>query len=381
MRAQSLHTLLSDPYRAGLALGEGLAPLAPEVVLLFCSIHFSDFHELLAGFYAGLGHDEVVLLGNTGDGFYESGHTGDYGAAALGLNSDGAVRWRLAVGHGVGSDPEGTTRACLAELQAEETPTLAYLLSDFRTDASRLEAAFDEDLAFPVVGGFAADANQMEQCFLFAGKRVLRDAVVTLAAYGPLRYDIGVGNALTVLGNSGMVESAAGTELYQIDGLAAMDFIERETGKPVLQSDRGVVALTVIDPHRPSRRRLRAIVPDFSSSHSTVGLYGGIETGRSVQVCLADPEALLGEVRRLAEQATTLDFRPVAALIVSCIGRKAILDSGIAEEVAAITRALPGSLAVAGFPSFGEIGPLKEDGGYSRTLFHNMTYVLLLIGS
>ncbi len=39
------------------------------------------------------------------------------------------------------------------------------------------------------------------------------------------------------------------------------------------------------------------------------------------------------------------------------------------------------SLALAGFPSLGEIAPLRTADGYSPSLFHNMTYVLMLIGS
>lgn len=381
MRAKSLHTLVSDPYRAGMTLGEGLAAMAPEVVFLFCSVHFSDFHELLAGFHDGFGPGEVTLIGNTGDGFYENACTADYGAAALGLSSDGALRWRLVSGHGVGADPEGVTRACLAQLTETDTPSFAYLCADFRTDASLIEAAFDEDLGFPVCGGLAADDNRMQQCSQFANRQVLRDAVVMLAAYGPARFDISVGNALTPLGRPATIDDASGAQLRRIDGIAAMAFIERETGKPVLQTDRGVLALALADPEYPTRRRLRAIVPDFGSSEENVGLYGGIRSGSTVQVCLADSAALLDEARRLAERAAALDFRPVAALIVSCIGRKVVLNSGVTEEVAALTRQFPDGLPLVGFPSFGEIGPLREEGGYSRNLFHNMSYVLLLIGN
>ena len=40
MRTQSAQTHQSDPYRAGLELGEALAECAPEVVFLFSSIHY-----------------------------------------------------------------------------------------------------------------------------------------------------------------------------------------------------------------------------------------------------------------------------------------------------------------------------------------------------
>ena len=49
-------------------------------------------------------------------------------------------------------------------------------------------------------------------------------------------------------------------------------------------------------------------------------------------------------------------------------------------EVKALREQIHADLPLAGFPSFGEIGPLKLGAEYSANLFHNMTYVLLLLG-
>ena len=182
------------------------------------------------------------------------------------------------------------------------------------------------------------------------------------------------------MGRPGRVEDAEGTNIRCVDGVSAMDFIERETGKPVLQTDRGIVSLTIIDPDQPNVRRLRSIVPDFSTDAGHLGLYGGIETGKTIQVCLARPDDLINEVHAIAEAATQLDFQPKAAVIVSCGGRKQLLGDKIHHETAALNAAFADQLPLVGFPSFGEIGPLQSADGYSRNLFHNMTYVLLLLG-
>ena len=64
MRALSSKTELFDPYRAGFALGENLAALAPEVVFLYSSMHYAT-PELLEGLYDGLDSDKAIIIGNT----------------------------------------------------------------------------------------------------------------------------------------------------------------------------------------------------------------------------------------------------------------------------------------------------------------------------
>ncbi len=382
--ARSASSLASDPYRAGVELGNALVPAAPEIVLLFGAVGHARDPELLEGLYDALGNERLVVAGNSGDGYFVANDASNLGVAALGLSTGGAVHWHLASAGGVGHAPEDAVRQCVRELQAQcgDTPSLYLLFSDFRTDASRLETVLRDEIEVPVVGGLAADDNQMQQCFVFANRQVRTDCVVMVAADGPLRYDISIGNSLTPVGRDGRVERAAGTNVMQIDGLQAMEFIERETGKQVLQTDRGVLALTVIDHDRTDEKILRTIVPDFSVESGSLGLYGGIAAGKRVRVCLADPEQLTAEVYRIAAEARSQGFEPAAAFFVSCNGRKWLLGDQIRHETLALKETFGHGLPLVGFASFGEIGPLRtRGGGYTRNLFHNMTYVLLLLGA
>lgn len=386
MRAQSASSVLSDPYRAGLALGETLRPLDPEIVFLFTSVHQSS-PELLEGLYDALDRDDLLVLGNSGDGFYATAAVGDLGASALGLNSDGAVRWRLAVAENIQEDAGNAMRQVLGQLKQsdeapqEEAPRLMFLFSDFRTDAKQIESVLRDEVGCPVIGGLAADDNRMAQCFVYANRRILTGALAAVAAYGDIRFDIHIGNALRPVGKAGVVDMAADNRIQRIDGLEAMAFIERETGKPVLQTDRGITSLMVMEAEDDAEKRLRSIVPDFSIEAGALGLYCGIEAGKRVQVHLADPQDLINEVHSIAASVRAREQPPAAALIVSCAGRKWLLGDNIAHEVQALNTVFPAGLPLAGFCSFGEIGPLRDGAGYGRNLFHNMTYVLLLIES
>ena len=154
------------------------------------------------------------------------------------------------------------------------------------------------------------------------------------------------------------------------------------------QSIQGSIALTLANPTHGNEKKLRAIVSSSNEADGAIKLHGGIENGEMVQVCLASPAQLQQEVQRITQAARLGGFQPSAALIVSCAGRKWMLGGKVEFEVQAIHDAFPmpagEALPIVGFPSFGEFGPLRSDtgyAGYTRNLFHNMTYVLLLLGT
>lgn len=375
MDALSISTQIPDAYRAGVYLGEQLAQLQPEVVFLFTSIDYGNNSDILSGLKDGLNQEHCIIIGNSGDGFYETHGVGEYGAAALALNSHGQVQWQLRIGYQVTQYPQQATRTAL---ENHQQASLIFMVSDFHADASLIEEVIEHEVKTPIVGGFAADDQQWDQCALYTSQGVVNDCVVTLHAIGQLNFSIFIDNSISPIGQSGVIELAESNRIDRIAGMDAMRFIEHETGKPILRSDRGAISLTIANDK--NIKRLRAIKSDIGDNAHSVFLYGGISVGQKVQVCIAQPDDLINEVYRLAQQADSQDFHPIAALIISCAGRKNLLGAKLHHEIAAITQQFQ-QIPLIGFPSLGEIGPLRQETGYSANLFHNMTYVLVLIGS
>src|SRR5262245_21597693 len=112
MKAVSAHTLESDAYRAGIQLGGAMEGIDPDVVLLFPTIYYAGSPEITEAIYDVLG-DDVVLIGATGDGFFEAQRTADVGASALALHSGGAVRFQVAKTRGAREDTRGAAARCL----------------------------------------------------------------------------------------------------------------------------------------------------------------------------------------------------------------------------------------------------------------------------
>ncbi|MEA3348356.1 MAG: FIST N-terminal domain-containing protein [Pseudomonadota bacterium] len=380
MKTKSCFSIKTDPYRAGVEIGEQLADINPEVIFLFSSIHYQGSPELLEAIYDELGSDDVVLIGNTGDGFFERDKVAHIGVTALGINSDKAITWHLACEAGAQKDPAGATKRCLENLRKAcfADPALYFIASDFRTDASKIVSSIQETTSVPVVGGFAGDDFQKKECFVFANKRVITDHIAMLAIEGPLAFDIRFANQQHALRESGIVTECDDKLVQTIDNIPAMKFVEKQLGKPFVDVDKGMVCLNLTS--KSGKRTIRCIrVPDIDLTGSAE-LFGSIEEGSTVRICLTPPEMIISDVRNIAGDLSKLPFEPEAALIISCAGRKSVLKDGLKYEPQEILKGCPALKALVGYPSFGEFGPLKNADGYEQTIFHNMTSIVLTMG-
>lgn len=373
--SRSVKSVLTDPLKAGTDLGLQLADMAPEVVFLFCSTHYSDPGELAYGLGASLGK-QVPVIGCSGDGFYGNDGVEEIGASALGLRFNKGATTRLVCVSGLSEDPEGVTRTMLTSLQAGAEPKLIIMLSDFRVDPNAVERVLEDNARVPIVGGLAGDDFRMEKCFLFYNNGCVQDSIVALGLYGDIDFDIYMGNDVLPVGDVGEVTGSHDKQVEKINNLYAIDFIEKQTGEPALPTDRGVTSFMVLDPDNSHLRRLRSIQNPYAFKRP-MNLYAGIPQGTKVQVCVPDADRLMTEVVAITDRAADSDNPPNSALVFSGSGRKYCLGNKINGEVRALQDRFGEDFHVAGLPTFGEFAPIcLPDGTYSESVFYNMTYVL-----
>jgi hypothetical protein len=66
-------------------------------------------------------------------------------------------------------------------------------------------------------------------------------------------------------------------------------------------------------------------------------------------------------------------LKPRLALLVSCVGRKIVLDSRVDEEVEAVREVYPADTLISGFYSYGELSPIS---GPTQCELHNQTMTI-----
>lgn len=382
LRCGSSSSTLPDAYRAGIEVGEALRHVEPEIALLFASVDYENETELLfEGLYDGLGTRAVRLFGGTGDGVCESNGVSQHGVAALALNTGGAMRWHIATASGLGQDSALAAETCARralELAGGE-PRFAMVLADaFKADGVAVVEGISRVLQAPFFGGLVGDNRKFRRGIVFCDGMALDDSVALLVGVGNMSCTLHGASGCKPTGPAGLVDRSAGNTVLQINGRPAQVFVREQLGKAIGEVDLGMVPLAVSDGPRFFLRTPVRIEADTGG----IATAASIAEGSTLRVCqAASPADIMQGVDEALDGALRGRRPPEAAVVISCAARKWILDDRCSEEVHRVFERLGRRIPLAGIPSFGEFGPIRqEDGSYSPAYFHNVTFVVCFLG-
>ncbi|PIQ23465.1 hypothetical protein COW36_09240 [bacterium (Candidatus Blackallbacteria) CG17_big_fil_post_rev_8_21_14_2_50_48_46] len=377
----SASTQIPDPFRAGIQIGEKLLPIAPEVVFLFASCQYlENLSELAEGLYEILG-ENLILLGGTSDGFYETEAVAHHGVSAFAINAQGRVVWKLACVELREADWSKTAAQAAREaLVPEQDPVLAFVFADgIYANGTQIAEGLRQVLSIPCLGGLVADDRRFKKTGLIANRQVIENSVLVLTASGDLPFWINAATGWMPTGDTSQVSSVQGNQLKQIGTQTAMKFIAEQTGRMVGAMDFGVVPLAVQAEVGQDIKVLRTS-SDSNPETGSISLFGEVPLGAEINVCRSTLEEIIQAVDQALLPFDEARFKPAAVMAVSCAGRKWLFQEGGKEELNRI-KTLLGPLPLVGFLSFGEIGPFYRHGEYSASYFHNMTFVVCVLGS
>jgi len=385
MRCQSINSIHTDGYRAGWEIGEGLREIAPEVVLLFASITYEGcFTDLFDGLHDALGRRDVLVFGGTSDGIYETNRVSHHGVCGLGLNSGGALQWTLVMERGVGADSFSAAHDCAMQARRELGGEIdfAFAFADgVKADGSQIAAGLSAVLTKPFLGGLAGDDRKFVRSWVFANGAAHADAIGLLAARGPISFVVNSASGWLPVGQQGTVEQSIGSTVTRISGMTPQAFLREQIGKVPGETDLGIVPLATYAPEGSGHYFLRT-PSRFDPATGAATMFGSIAEGATVRVCTATRADVLRAVEDAMAATRSWPHQPVGALLVSCAGRKWMLEDGTSEEVEKVLASVGQRIPLVGLPSFGEIGPFRAaDGSYTPTFFHNVTFVVCLFGA
>ena len=106
-------------------------------------------------------------------------------------------------------------------------------------------------------------------------------------------------------------------------------------------------------------------------------LAGDITENSKVQLMMTNVDQIANAAERAARQADDVRKNTSQlALLVSCIGRKLVLDQRVEEEIEEVRNVLGEEVVISGFYSYGEIAPFHEE---MKCQLHNQTMTITLL--
>lgn len=228
-----------------------------------------------------------------------------------------------------------------------------------------------------ITGGLASDGAKFEQTRVGLNRSPLPGRVVAVGLYGA-RISIGMGSlgGWEPFGDEMTVTKSDGNVVFELDGESALAVYKRVLGpRSFALPASGLLFPLEIRSEAGQDVRTRTLLA-IDERAGSVSFAGDVPQGFRARLMQANLDRLITAAGNAAESALHGDSAPDFALLVSCIGRKLLLQLRTKEEIENARQILGQQTCIAGFYSYGEISPLNPTVACE---LHNQTMTITTI--
>ncbi|NRR90099.1 FIST C-terminal domain-containing protein [Winogradskyella undariae] len=229
-----------------------------------------------------------------------------------------------------------------------------------------------------ITGGLCGDDTRFEKTLASYNENPKEGEIVAIGFYGEtLEVSFSIHGGWTPFGPERIVTKAKGNILYELDDLPALDLYKNYLGDKAKDLPGAALLYPMnVKSDEEEQSIVRSILNINEEEHSVV-LAGDIKENSKVQLMMTNVDNIANASERAAKQAlTNRKNKPELAFLVSCIGRKLVLDQRVEEEVEEVIEVLGEGATVSGFYSYGEIAPFH---GETACQLHNQTMTITLM--
>lgn len=278
------------------------------------------------------------------------------------------------------NDTRAMAKTLSEKLPKEDLKHMLVFGSGHFINGSALAEGLSKD-AFgnvPVTGGLSGDDGRFERTVTGYNTAPQDGNCVLIGIYGgnpEITYASYGG--FQPIGPQRKATKSENNVVYEIDGKPALDLYRAYLGERVEQKMESLLGfpLLIIPPGKTFG--LVRTVLRIDTGDGSIVLAGDCPPDSKVQMLMASMHGIADGALEAAKQAVSTRTKEAeAAIIVSCMGRKAIMGMRIEEEIEMIREIIGDKAAFTGFYSYAEIAPFF---GNLICEVHNQTLTLTLI--
>jgi hypothetical protein len=228
--------------------------------------------------------------------------------------------------------------------------------------------------AVTVTGGLSGDGSDFARTCVALDRVEEGHRVVAVGFYGDgLQIGFGSFGGWDPFGPERVVTRSRGAILYELDGEPALQLYRRYLGDEAAQLPASGLRFPLAIRDGAGKPVVRTILA-IDEQEQSLTFAGDVPEGVLGRLMHANFDRLVegaAGAARICQEAGHA-AAPELALLISCVGRKLVLQQRIEEEVEAVQEVL-GATALAGFYSYGELCPF---GASARCELHNQTMTI-----
>ena len=251
-----------------------------------------------------------------------------------------------------------------------------FVLSEgLRINGSELVSGLTEYLPshISVTGGLSADGSRFGETLVLWGDATASDTIAAVGLYGDsLRVGYGSLGGWDMFGPDRLITRSRGNVLYELDGTSALSLYRRYLGKYADDLPASGLLFPLSLAIGCDEERVVRTILAVDEAEASITFAGDVPEGAYARLMKANFDRLVdGAIGAASASMGELGDGPAdLALLISCVGRKLVLQQRVEEEVEGVREVLGEGTVLAGFYSYGEIAPVVPT---ARCALHNQT--------
>lgn len=232
--------------------------------------------------------------------------------------------------------------------------------------------------AIPISGGMCGDDAKFEKTLASYKENPKEGEVVLIGFYGDtLEISFASFGGWTSFGPERIITKSEANILYEIDGQPALDLYKKYLGDKAKELPQASLLYPLnVTPEGKKEPVVRTIL-GIDNEKQSMTLAGDVPENSKVQLMMASVDAIAEGANEAAKRAMeNRKSAPQIALLVSCVGRKLVMNQRVEEEIERVQEVVGNHTAITGFYSYGEMAPFANN---TFCDLHNQTMTLTLI--
>lgn len=253
-----------------------------------------------------------------------------------------------------------------------------FVISDGQqVNGSGLAEGIQESLpdSTMISGGLAGDAARFQHTLVGLNEVPREGRIVMVGFYGAhLRVTNGTVGGWDPFGSEKLITKSTDNILYELDGKPALEIYKNYLGMYAEELPSSGLFFPLSIRTKGARRRVVRTILSVNEKDNSLVFAGNMPEGSYAQLMKANADRLIeGASTAALISLATLSYKPELAILISCVGRKLVLDQRVEEEVEVVRETYGPDTAITGFYSYGEISSAFN---FMTCELHNQTMTI-----
>ncbi|WP_442266914.1 FIST signal transduction protein [Tenacibaculum sp. ZS6-P6] len=229
-----------------------------------------------------------------------------------------------------------------------------------------------------ITGALCGDAAKFEKTLASYNENPKIGEVVAIGLYGDsLEVSCAINGGWTPFGPERIVTKSKNNVLYELDGKPALDLYKNYLGDKAKELPGAALLYPLKVKSDNENYSIVRTILNINEEDQSMILAGNILEGEQVQLMMTHVDNIVNASESAAIYANKNRTKDAElAILVSCIGRKLVLDQRVEEEIEEVMEVIGKNATVCGMYSYGEIAPFN---GETKCQLHNQTMTITLI--